>query len=264
MKRTNTVFLILLTGAVFLLTAAGARAQNAAPKFDKRPSVVLDLWENGGMGKYKDYVKFTSAILNQNISFTVYGYEQKSGNWTQIGAAQLKSYCDIDTVDSPYRGGMNEFRWLAVHSTNNTAFAAQALPYRNDILITVYRSITAGTGKPASNDTAPVFSARSSVVLDLWANGNKGKYKDYVKLTNGSKTPEMSLNVYGYDQKNNQWMIIGPAQFKKISDTDTVSTPWRGRMNEFRWLAVHSLNDISLNAKAAAGRNDITIMIVDK
>jgi hypothetical protein len=264
MKKANLVFLVL---AIFLLTAASARAQtktDATPKFDKRPSVVLDLWENGGMGKYKDYVKLTNASLSQNVSFTVYGYEQKSGSWTQIGTSQLKSYCDFDTVDSLYRGRMNEFRWLAVHSTDNTAFAAQVLPYRNDILITVYKSIAAGTGKPPAKDTAPVFNARSSVVLDLWANGNKSKYKDYVKLSNGSKTPAMSLNVYGYDEKNNQWVIIGPAQFKTISDTDTVSTPWRGRMNEFRWLAVHSLNDVSLNAKATASRNDIAITIIDK
>jgi hypothetical protein len=267
MKKTNPVFPVFLTGIIFLLTAAGALAQtssDAAPKFDKRPSIVLDLWENGGMGKYKDYVKFTNATLKQNISFGVYGYEQNSGSWTEIGTARLKSYCDVDTVDSSYRGRMNEFRWLAVHSTDNTPFYAQALPYRSDILITVFINITAGMSKPASNDAAPVFNARSSVVLDLWENGNRGKYRDYVKLTNGTKTPNISLNVYGYDEKNNQWIIIGPAQFKKINDTDTVSTAWRGRMNEFRWIAVHSLNDISLNAKAAANRNDITITIIDK
>jgi len=83
MKKANLVLLVLLTGNLFFLPAVGVWAQTKsddAPVFEQQPSVVLDLWNNGGKGKYKDYVKLTNATLNQNISFNIYGYEQKAVN----------------------------------------------------------------------------------------------------------------------------------------------------------------------------------------
>jgi len=264
-KKTRFLVSVFLIEIIFFLLAASVWSQtnpDAVPVFDKKPSTVLDLWKNGSKGKYKDYVRLTNATLRQNISFTIYGYEQKSGKWIQIGSAQLKNHGDKDTVDSPWRDRMNEFRWLAVHSLDNIQFDAQAITNSNDIFITIFENVE--VSKPLSNDNAPVFDAQSAVVLDLWENRGKGKYKDYVKLKNGTMNQNISFNIYGYDQKNNQWLIIGPARLKSISDTDTVDSPWRGRMNKFRWLAVHSLDNISFDVQAVTNSNDIIIMIIDK
>jgi len=269
MKKNYFVSLGFIIGTIFFLSAANVLAQtnsDVAPTFDQKPSVVIDLWENGGRGKYKDYVKLTNATLRQNISFNIYGYEQKSGKWMLIGSAQLKKFCDFDTVSSPWRSKMNEFRWLAVYSPDGVSFNVQALPYRNDIAITILENIPTGTAtvKPQANDSAPIFVMQPSIILDLWENEGKGKYKDYFRLTNATLRQNIMFNIYGYDQENNQWVIIGPAQLKKTGDIDTVTSPWRGRMNEFRWLAVHSLDNVSFDAQTEVNRNDITVMIMDK
>jgi len=266
MKKTNLILFFLLTGTIFFLSITGVWAQtssDAAPAFDQQPSVVFDLWKNGGKGKYNDYVKFINATLNENISFNIYGYDQKNGKWTLIGASQLKYHSDFDTVDSPWGGKMNKFRWLAIYSLDNKEFDAQVMTNRNDIYVTIINSIPT-ENKPQTNNDTPIFESQSSVVLDLWENRNKGKYNDYVKLINASSHRNISLNVYGYDQKDNQWIIIGPARFKKIGDTDTVDSPWTGNMKKFRWIAVQSLEGIAFNAQATANSNDITIMIDNK
>ena len=118
-------------------------------------------------------------------------------------------------------------------------------------------------GKPQTNDSAPTAAMKPSIIIDLWENRGKGKYKDYVKLANSTLRQNIMFNIYGYDQENNQWVIIGPAKLNVTGDTDTVDTPWRGRMNEFRWLAVHSLDNISFDALADINRNDITVTITD-
>jgi len=267
MKKENFIILAFLIGIFFFLSASIIWSQtksDTAPIFDKNPSIIIDLWKNGGKGKYKDYVRLTNATLHQNISFYVFGYEQKNDKWTQIGSVQLKDHCDISTINSPLRGRMNEFRWLAIYSLDGIEFDAQAMVSRNDIYVTIFKNEPTGVeiSQLQSNDNAPAFDIQFSIVLDLWR--NKGKYSDYIKLTNASLNQKASFNIYGYDQKNNQWIIIGPAQLKRIGDTDTVDSPWRGRMKEFRWLAIHSLDGITFNTQTMVSSNDIMIMIVDK
>ena len=277
MKKKNLILLALLVITFFFLSATIAWSQtntDTAPSFDQQPSIVLDLWKNGGKGKYKDYVKITNATLKQNISFNVYGYDQKSGKWNLIGSARLKNHSDFDTVNSPWKGKMGEFRWFAIHSLDNIKFDAQAVPFRSDVSVTVFEIITAGP--PPSNDNAPTFEMQSSIVMDLWENGNKGKYKDNINLTNGSKNQNLSFNVYGYDQKNNQWILIGPKRFTSDApdsaaaawgwaiNPDSVDSAWNGRLNEFQWIAIQSLNGASFDVQAVANRNDLTIMVVDK
>jgi len=268
MKKKNLVSFGLIMGTIFFLSAANATAQNrsgavAAPAFTLRPSVVLDLWENGGQGKYKDYVKLTNATSHRNISLNIYGYEEKSLKWILIGAGKLKGFCDFDTVNSSWRGKMKEFRWLAVHSPEGISFDAQALPNRNDIIITIFPTGNAAL-KPQSDNSAPAAAMKPSIIIDLWEKGGRGKYKDYVKLNNNTLRRNIMFNVYGYDQANNQWVIIGPAILDKYNDTDTVDSPWRGRMNEFRWLAIHSLDNISFDARTEIKHNDIMVMIMDQ
>jgi len=158
---------------------------------------------------------------------------------------------------------MNVFRWLAVYSLENKEFDAQVMTNRNDIYVTIINSISTENKSQPNNDT-PAFENKSSVVLDLWENRKKGKYNDYVKLTNATLHQNISFNIYGYDQKNNQWIIIGPAQFNKMGDIDTIDSPWTGNLNKFRWFAVQSLEGITFDVQATVNSNDIKIMIIDK
>jgi len=131
--------------------------------------------------------------------------------------------------------------------------------------------------------SAPVFNMQSSMVLDLWAKVGKGKYKDNLYLKNGTTNQNLSFNIWGYDQKNNQWVIVGAKRFSSEAETpadptaaawaaawgwavnpDSVDTPWNDKLNQFQWIAIQSLNGISFDVQAAANRNDLTIMVIDK
>jgi hypothetical protein len=285
MKKTNFGFLFLFLVSVFLVSGAGVWAQansNTAPAFDQQPSVVLDLWNNGGKGKYKDNVKFSNATLLQNIAFNVHGYDEKNRTWTLIGPAQLKYHSDTDTVKSLMQGKLNAFRWIAVHSpTAGINFTAQTAPYSNDVFITILDSVPA-VDKPQAN-SAPVFDMQSSIVLDLWSKVGKGKYKDNLYLKNGTTNQNLSFNIWGYDQKNNQWIIVGAKRYSTEAETpadptaaawgaafgwavnpDSVNTPWKDKLNGFQWFAIQSLNGVSFDVQAVANRNDLTLMVVDK
>jgi hypothetical protein len=107
------------------------------PIFDKPHSIVLDMWSYGS-SKYEDYVKVYNSTLHENISFNVFGYDEKNQRWVLIGVAKLKKVTDRATIDSPLNGELNHFRWFAIHSLNNLDFNAQAVINRNDVLITVF------------------------------------------------------------------------------------------------------------------------------
>jgi hypothetical protein len=112
--------------------------------------------------------------------------------------------------------------------------------------------------------------------MDLWTKVGKGKYKDNLYLKNGTTNQNVSFNIWGYDQKNNQWILLGPKRFTSDApdsaaaawgwaiNPDSVNSAWNGRLNEFQWIAVQSLSDVSFDVQAGANRNDLTIMVVDK
>jgi hypothetical protein len=248
--------------------------------------VVLDLWENEGKDKYKDDVKLVNETTKtSNISFKIFGYDQKSTKWELIGEARLNPRGNAAVNSSKWKGKMNEFRWLAVsssssNSSNTIKFDAHAMPDNNDILIYIFDP-GSGVFVPGIGMITPVFDMQASVVLDLWENEGRDKYKGYVKLINGTIKQNISFNIYGY--VNGQWIIIGPKKIGINTDTtvtvewnafwgyqvtvidpDRVYSPWDNRINTFRYIAIHSLDDISFNAQAVVNSNDINIMIIDK
>jgi hypothetical protein len=95
------------------------------------------MWSYGSRN-YEDYVKVYNSTLHENISFNVFGYDDKNKRWVLIGSARLKKITDRDTIDSPLNGDLDRFRWFAIHSLNNLEFNAQAIIKSNDILITVF------------------------------------------------------------------------------------------------------------------------------
>ena len=273
MKRTNPVFMVLFIVTVFLLSAASVWAQ-AAPAFDQQPSVVLDLWSNS-KGKYKDSIKLVNATSLQNITFNVYGYDEKKKEWTLIGTTTLKFHVDSDKIEAPKGVNIKNFRWFAVHSPSTIKFEAQAIADKsNDIYITILDKIPAAAAQQGND--APAFSLPSSIVLPL-----SGRYKDSLEFKNATGKQDAAFNVWGYDQKNGQWVILGPKSinpdvnaaavstamrwaFGVNVSPDEVDTPWKDRLNEFKWIAVQSLNGLSFNAQAVASSNDIKITVSNK
>jgi len=131
------VFGISVVGCASSLSSSKAEFNIPAPIFDKPHAIVLDMW-NYGSRKYEDYVKVYNSTLHDNISFNVFGYDEKNKRWVLIGTANLKKIMDSDTIDSPLNGELKHFRWFAIHSINGLDFNAQAVINRKDVLITVF------------------------------------------------------------------------------------------------------------------------------
>jgi len=131
------VFGMMLGCASSSTPSEKARLDIPAPIFDRPHAIVLDMWSYGSR-RYGDYVKIYNSTIHENISFNVFGYDEKNQRWVLIGAAKLKKVADRDTIDSPFNGGLNHFRWFAIHSLNNFDFNAQAVINSNDVLITVF------------------------------------------------------------------------------------------------------------------------------
>ena len=110
---------------------------------------------------------------------------------------------------------------------------------------------------------APVFDRPHAIVLDLW-NYGIGSYKDYVKVYNSTSHEQISFNVFGYDETNSRWVIIGTARLKKITDSDTIDSPLNRKLNVFRWFAIHSLDNLDFNAHAIIRRNDVLITVFEE
>lgn len=275
MKKKNLVFLVLFTAAVLFLSTANVWAQDTAPAFDQKPSVVLDLWSNGGKGKYKDNIIFRSATVGQNGTFNVYGYDEKKKDWTLIGTSSLKGFSDSDRVETPRELKLRDYRWFAVQSPAPLKFDAQGKPNdSNDVVITIVDKNPV-MDKP-QGDNAPAFDLSNSKVLDLWTKV-KGKYKDNINLKNGIGGKNVAFNVWGYDQKNSQWSIIGPKNLSpdppppliftgwgwyNPATDDSIDSTWKDNIKDFRWIAVQSLNGLSFNVDIAASKSDLILTVL--
>jgi uncharacterized protein YcfL len=111
--------------------------------------------------------------------------------------------------------------------------------------------------------SAPVFDRPHAIVLDMWSYGSRS-YEDYVKVYNSTLHENISFNVFGYDAKNDRWVIIGSARLKKVADRDTIGSPLKGKLDHFRWFAIHSLDNLEFNAQAVISRNDILITVFEE
>jgi hypothetical protein len=110
---------------------------------------------------------------------------------------------------------------------------------------------------------APVFNRPHAIVLDMWSYGSRG-YEDYVKVYNSTLHENISFNVFGYDAENDRWVIIGAARLKKVTDRATIDSPLKGKLDHFRWFAIHSLDNLEFNAQAVISRNDILITVFEE
>jgi len=277
MKNTRFFLPVLLViGGAFFLSAANAVAQTTpagAPAFEQSPSVVLDLWQSGNKGKYKDKIKFTNAAAIENVNFNIYGREDKGKEWTLIGLAMLKTFTDEAQVSTSEK--INRYRWFAVHALKDISFNAQAVTMNNDILIYIHDTKITGLEVKAARNTAPAFEAQPSAVIDL--KDIRGKYEDNILVLNATQRPALLFNVFGYDEKNGRWILIGTRNTAQPNqgvvfnawlgllpaNPDSIITPWKGEIDKFRYIAVYSVDEIPFRPQVTIGNNDVNITILE-
>jgi len=110
---------------------------------------------------------------------------------------------------------------------------------------------------------APVFDRPHSIVLDMWSYGSR-KYEDYIKVYNSTLHENIAFNVFGYDEENKRWFLIGAAKLKKITDRDTIDSPLNGKLKQFRWFSIHSLDGLDFNAQVVINSNDVLITVFEE
>ena len=131
------------------------------------------------------------------------------------------------------------------------------------VLITVFGftacSTYSTTSSVGGNHEQPAFDREYSVVVDAWSDSRE--YHDYLKIYNATQKNGLNFNIFGYNAKSKNWILLGRAELKRYGDTDTVDTPYRDMLNRFRYFAVQSLNELSFDAQVLIKNNDVYLII---
>lgn len=101
----------------------------------KKDAVIADIRSVPGV--FKDNVKFVSETRDENISFTLYAFNDKNGTWQKAGVAVLKGFGDTDTVDSPLEDSLPSYAYFAVVSRSGKTYAYDFKKANKDFIITV-------------------------------------------------------------------------------------------------------------------------------
>lgn len=88
-------------------------------------------------GSFKENIRFESQTKDEDISFTVYGFNDKEQPWTKVGIAELAAFEDSDTVEKPYEDELNKFSFFGIVSNNGKAYTYEVNKNRKDICIYV-------------------------------------------------------------------------------------------------------------------------------
>jgi hypothetical protein len=89
-----------------------------------------------------------------------------------------------------------------------------------------------------------------------------GSFEDYVKLHNKSSDSNIRFNVYLHNPDNSEWFVYGVGILKGPGDTDTIDSDIDG-INNYRYVAVESLNDKDYKYHCYTNHNDLHIDILD-
>ena len=108
----------------------------------------------------------------------------------------------------------------------------------------------------------PAFDRPNSVVLDAWTSLSR-RYNDYVKVYNLTTHKSLTFNIFAYDANNGKWLIIGEAELRRINDSDTVDSLYNGKLRQFRWFALQSMDGIDFTAQVLIENDDVNISIFE-
>ena len=242
MKKSLFVVLTVLA------LSAGSLFAQEIPAFDKSDSVVIDV--SALKRKFKDNVRLVNLTEEENISFSVYYYEQKAkkADWQLYGRAQLKGYTDTAFVDSKKEGKIRNVKYFAVVSENGIGFKCSVEARNHDLYIFINPA-------DASADEARKASASIIDVKDV-----EGKFKDRIRFENLSDDSDITFWVYAFNQESEPWQKVGRAHLKEKSDTDLVDTPL-DKISGYRYFAVASENGKEYSFSVSKKHNDLYIQV---
>lgn len=240
----KSLFVVL---TVLALSAASLFAQEI-PAFDKSDSVVIDV--SALKGKFKDSVRLINLTEEENISFSVYYYEQKAkkADWQLYGRAQLKGYTDTAFVDSKKEGKIRKVKYFAVVSENGIGFKCSIEARNHDLYIFI---------NPADASADEARKASASIID---AKDVEGKFKDRIRFENLSDDSDITFWVYAFNEESEPWQKVGRAHLKEKFDTDLVDTPL-DKISGYRYFAVASENGKEYSFSVSKKHNDLYIQV---
>ncbi|MDY4211276.1 MAG: hypothetical protein SOX64_07630 [Treponema sp.] len=231
-----------------LALSAGSLFAQEIPAFDKPDSVVLDV--SALKRKFKDSVRLMNLTEEENISFSVYYYEQKGkkADWQLYGSAQLKGYSDTASVDSKQEGKIRNVKYFAVVSEKGIGFKCSVAARNHDLHISV--SPVDGSADEARKAHAFIIDAKEV----------EGKFKDRIRFENLSDDSDITFWVYAFNEESEPWQKVGRAHLKEKSDTDLLDTPL-DNVSGYRYFAVASENGKEYSFSVSKKHNDLYIQV---
>lgn len=85
-------------------------------------------------GKFDDNVTIVNNTQTFNETFTVYGFDDKDGDWSKIGSVKFEALNEERTVDTPY-DDVSIFKWFAIVSTIGKNYTYKTSASHNDLVI---------------------------------------------------------------------------------------------------------------------------------
>ncbi|MBP3710807.1 MAG: hypothetical protein J6I73_10490 [Treponema sp.] len=242
--------LIPVATVIAALMCISATAQDV-PAFDNPRAVVLDT--STVPGSMKDNVKLINLSEDENISFTVHAYVQKSknkpGEWQTYGSGYLKEFYDGDTIDSPLEDKIKNIRYFAIAPDAKGDYKYTIEKKRNDLYINVF---SANESKDESyKRTAYIFNVQEV----------PGVFKDNFKFSCKTQDTNISFTVYVFNDKNEKWQKAGVGTLKGFGDTDTVSSPLKGTLHNYTYVGIVSRNGKAYTYDVTKANNDIIITV---
>ncbi len=105
---------------------------NDSENINKEKAEIIDA--SSLSGKFKDNVKLVNNTTETNLSFTVYGFNDKNEKWTKIGNTFLKNIGDDSIAMSPVEN-IAQFKFFGIISNDGKSFNYSATKAHNDLII---------------------------------------------------------------------------------------------------------------------------------
>ena len=112
------------------------------------------------------------------------------------------------------------------------------------------------------NYSQPAFDKPNSYVID--SQSTPGKLKDRVRLINQTSEANISFMIYMHEPSMNVWVNYGTARLTGTGDTAYISSNLSGKLSNYRYFAIESLQDTVYNYNYSKRSNDLHITILNR
>lgn len=100
----------------------------------KAKATIIDPSKHAG--KFDDNVTIVNNTQTFNEKFTVYGFDDKDGDWSKIGSVKFEALKEERTVNTPY-DDVSIFKWFAIVPTIGKNYTYTTSASHHDLVITV-------------------------------------------------------------------------------------------------------------------------------